>query len=69
MQLFVLLPLQGPKDLQVSLFQSLVLLLFNYNPTISFEDIKAQINIEVSNTIPNFVQSSGIFITYTFAGR
>lgn len=69
MQLFVLLPLQGPKDLQVSLFQSLVLLLFNYNPTISFEDIKAQINIEVSNTIPNFVQSSEIFITYTFAGR
>uniref|UniRef100_A0A8D8NJT0 Cullin-4A n=1 Tax=Culex pipiens TaxID=7175 RepID=A0A8D8NJT0_CULPI len=36
----------GPKDLQVSLFQALVLLLFNYSPTITFEEIKAAINIE-----------------------
>lgn len=44
---FIYVP-QGPKDLQVSLFQALVLLLFNYNPNISFEEICAAINIEVS---------------------
>ncbi|XP_058053997.1 cullin-4A [Anopheles bellator] len=36
----------GPKDLQVSLFQALVLLLFNYNAIIMFEDICAAVNIE-----------------------
>lgn len=38
----------GPKDLQVSLFQALVLLLFNDNDTLSFEEIKAASLIEVS---------------------
>lgn len=37
----------GPKDLQVSLFQALVLLLFNDNDTLSFEEIKAACLIEV----------------------
>lgn len=40
--------LQGNKELQVSLFQALVLLSFNSHNTISFEEIKAQTNIEVS---------------------
>lgn len=38
----------GPKDLQVSLFQSLVLLLFNDCDTMTFEEIKAASLIEVS---------------------
>lgn len=38
----------GPKDLQVSLFQALVLLLFNDNDTLSFEEIKAASLIEVN---------------------
>ncbi|XP_059613495.1 cullin-4A [Phlebotomus argentipes] len=37
---------QGPKDLQVSLFQALVLLLFNQKDTLAFEDIKSMSNIE-----------------------
>uniref|UniRef100_U5ERJ8 Cullin-4A n=1 Tax=Corethrella appendiculata TaxID=1370023 RepID=U5ERJ8_9DIPT len=37
---------QGPKDLQVSLFQALVLLLFNDNDTLAFEEIKGACNIE-----------------------
>lgn len=39
---------QGPKDLQVSLFQALVLLLFNDHDTLTFEEVKAACNIEVS---------------------
>lgn len=39
--------LQGKKELQVSLFQGLVLLLFNDCNEISLEDIKAATNIEV----------------------
>ncbi|XP_045496375.1 cullin-4A isoform X2 [Colias croceus] len=38
--------LQGNKELQVSLFQALVLLLFNDGNNLSFEDIKATTNIE-----------------------
>lgn len=38
---------QGPKDLQVSLFQSLVLLLFNDCNTMTFEEIQQATNIEV----------------------
>lgn len=37
----------GPKDLQVSLFQALVLLLFNDSDTLTFEEIKAASLIEV----------------------
>uniref|UniRef100_A0A6M2DJ61 Cullin-4B n=1 Tax=Xenopsylla cheopis TaxID=163159 RepID=A0A6M2DJ61_XENCH len=37
---------QGAKELQVSLFQALVLLLFNNINVISFEDIKTSTNIE-----------------------
>lgn len=37
---------QGPKDLQVSLFQALVLLLFNDNDSLSFEEIKTASLIE-----------------------
>ncbi|XP_052895296.1 cullin-4B [Anopheles moucheti] len=37
----------GPKDLQVSLFQALVLLLFNYNAAISFEEIRTAVVIEI----------------------
>ncbi|KAL1121990.1 hypothetical protein AAG570_003398 [Ranatra chinensis] len=37
---------QGKKELQVSLFQALVLLLFNECNEIAFEDIKASTNIE-----------------------
>ncbi|KAG8322193.1 Cullin-4A [Homalodisca vitripennis] len=37
---------QGRKELQVSLFQALVLLLFNYSDETSLEDIKAGTNIE-----------------------
>lgn len=40
---------QGPKDLQVSLFQSLVLLLFNDCNTMTFEEIQQATNIEVSS--------------------
>lgn len=39
---------QGPKDLQVSLFQALVLLLFNHQTKYSFEEIKTASGIEVS---------------------
>lgn len=39
----------GPKDLQVSLFQALVLLLFNDSDTLTFEEIKAASLIEVDN--------------------
>lgn len=46
----------GPKDLQVSLFQALVLLLFNGKDTLSFEEIKAACQIEVSGIIPNHVR-------------
>lgn len=38
---------QGPKDLQVSLFQALVLLLFNDHDVLSFEEVKAACSIEV----------------------
>lgn len=38
---------QGPKDLQVSLFQALVLLLFNDHDVLSFEEVKQACNIEV----------------------
>ncbi|XP_028170954.1 cullin-4A [Ostrinia nubilalis] len=37
---------QGNKELQVSLFQALVLLLFNDGDNLSFEDIRANTNIE-----------------------
>ncbi|CAB3241123.1 unnamed protein product [Arctia plantaginis] len=37
---------QGKKELQVSLFQALVLLLFNDGDNLSFEDIKTSTNIE-----------------------
>lgn len=37
---------QGPKDLQVSLFQALVLLLFNDNNMLGYDEIKAACNIE-----------------------
>lgn len=40
--------LQGKKELQVSLFQALVLLLFNDGDNLSFEDIKTTTNIEVN---------------------
>uniref|UniRef100_A0A1B6CF55 Cullin-4A n=1 Tax=Clastoptera arizonana TaxID=38151 RepID=A0A1B6CF55_9HEMI len=39
---------QGKKELQVSLFQGLVLLLFNETDEMTLEDIKAASNIEVS---------------------
>jgi len=38
--------LHGPKDFQVSLFQALVLLLFNDKTLLSFEEIKSACNIE-----------------------
>ncbi|CAH1716368.1 unnamed protein product [Chironomus riparius] len=47
---------QGPKDLQVSLFQSLVLLLFNDCNEMSLEEILQATNIEVS-----FVSQKYIF--------
>lgn len=37
----------SPKDLQVSLFQAIVLLFFNETDTMSFEEIKLASNIEV----------------------
>jgi hypothetical protein len=37
---------QGNKELQVSLFQALVLILFNEADNLSFEEIKAATNIE-----------------------
>lgn len=39
------------KDLQVSLFQALVLLLFNDNDTLTFEEVKAACNIEVTRPL------------------
>lgn len=39
---------QGPKDLQVSLFQSLVLLLFNDCDTMTLEEMLLATNIEVN---------------------
>ena len=45
--LYKLCYLQGNKELQVSLFQALVLLLFNDGDNLSFEDIKNATNIEV----------------------
>lgn len=38
---------QGKKELQVSLFQGLVLLLFNESEELSLEEIKTGTNIEV----------------------
>lgn len=40
--------LQGNKELQVSLFQALSLLLFNEADEISYEDIRTQTSIEVN---------------------
>ena len=40
--------LQGNKELQVSLFQALSLLLFNEADEISYEDIRSQTLIEVN---------------------
>ena len=37
---------EGPKNLLVSLFQSLVLLLFNDNGTLSLEELRLATNIE-----------------------
>jgi cullin-4 len=39
---------QASKELQVSLFQTLVLLLFNNADELPFEEIKAATNIEVN---------------------
>lgn len=39
--------LQSKKELQVSLFQALVLLLFNESEELSYDDVKAATNIEV----------------------
>jgi cullin 4 len=48
---------QGPKDLQVSLFQSLVLLLFNDCDEMSLEEIFQATNIEVGHFfIVNFIK-------------
>lgn len=59
---------QGPKDLQVSLFQALVLLLFNDNDTLTFEEVKAACNIEVrkvhSNQKSNFYSNCFFFVFF-----
>jgi cullin 4 len=52
---------QGPKDLQVSLFQSLVLLLFNDGDLMSFEEILQATNIEVC-----YKSNSHAFDHFTF---
>lgn len=39
--------IQGRKELQVSLFQALVLLKFNRSDDITFDELKAATNIEV----------------------
>ena len=41
----------GSKELQVSLFQALVLLLFNDHDTRTYSDIKALTNIEASSLV------------------
>ena len=46
--MFYLCMLQGPKELQVSLFQTLVLLLFNDSAEFSFEDILTATKIDDS---------------------
>lgn len=43
------LTFQGRKELQVSLFQALVLLLFNDSEQLSLEEVKTGTNIEVSS--------------------
>ena len=49
---------QGMKELQVSLFQTLVLLLFNTVDTLPFEQIKAATNVEViKKTLIVFLKS------------
>lgn len=47
MRILIVVSLQGNKELQVSLFQALVLLLFNEVDELSYEDIRSQTSIEV----------------------
>lgn len=49
----------GPKELQVSLFQTLVLLLFNSSEELPLEEIKASTNIEVSCFILSQLYNGG----------
>lgn len=45
---FCMILFQGKKELQVSLFQALVLLLFNESEELSYDEVKTATNIEVS---------------------
>jgi len=47
MQQIIVFILQGKKELQVSLFQALVLLLFNDAEEFTFDELKTGTNIEV----------------------
>lgn len=47
----------GKKELQVSLFQALVLLLFNETNEISLEDIRTATAIEVSKFARNLINA------------
>lgn len=64
--------LQGPKELMVSLFQALVLLLFNDEPTIIYEDILAATGIEdgeLRRTLQSLACGRARVITKTPKGR
>lgn len=63
---------QGPKELLVSLFQSLVLLLFNERDSMSFEDIKSLTNIEdgeLRRTLQSLACGKARVITKSPKGR
>lgn len=63
---------QGPKELMVSLFQALVLLLFNDKPTLSYEEILAATNIEdgeLRRTLQSLACGRARVITKTPKGR
>lgn len=64
--------LQGPKELMVSLFQALVLLLFNDEPMIIYEDILAATGIEdgeLRRTLQSLACGRARVITKTPKGR
>lgn len=63
---------QGNKELQVSLFQALVLLLFNDGDNLSFEDIKTATNIEegeLRRTLQSLACGKARVLTKTPRGR
>lgn len=52
---FAFLALQGKKELMVSLFQALVLLLFNNSDELSLEELRTFTNIEVMLITGRFI--------------